>query len=139
MPPATSQATKNVEIQLTQYIYKFVDVPIVIQRQVPQVQTVPETAAVPTAHFVDRMLNVPVILQITQLPVVIQRQVPRTQTSLKTVKVLSVPSISRFANVPVIIQITTWPEAMFNKATKHVETPQIYFCDQGFRVPLAIQ
>ena len=112
-----NQVTTHAAISQTQYCYKVIAVPIVIQRQVPQLQTVPETAAV----------------------LVIQRQVPRTETCLKTVKVLSVPSIGRFANVPVIMQITTWPEAMFNKATKHVETPQIYFCDQGVGVPLAIQ
>ena len=76
---------------------------------------------------------------IAAMPVVIQRQVPRTQTCLKTVKVLPVQSIGTVANVPVIMQITKWPETMFNKVTKHVETPQIYFCDQGVGVPLAIQ
>ena len=98
VPPAISQMTKHVEIQLFQYINKLVAVPVEIQRQVPQVQTVPGTAAVPTAHSVDRVVNVPVILQITQLPAV-----------------------------------------MFNQVTKHVETPQIHFYDQGVGVPLAIQ
>ena len=112
-----NQVTTHAEFSQTQYYYKVIAVLMVIQRQVPQLQAVPETAAVP----------------------VIQRQVPRTQTCLKTVKVLSVPSIGRFANVPVIMQITTWPEAIFNKATKHVEIPQIYFRDQGVGVLLAIQ
>ena len=56
-----NQVTKHVEIHPIQYINKLVAVPIVIQRQVPQVQTVPETAAVPTAQSVGRVVNVPVI------------------------------------------------------------------------------
>ena len=67
VPPAISQVTKHVELQLIQYINKFVAVLIVIQRQVPQVQTVPETAAVPTAQSVGRVVDVPVIMQIMTL------------------------------------------------------------------------
>ena len=116
------------------------------KRQVPQVQTVPKTVEAPQTQFLINQVTKHAEISQTQyinhaaaVLVVIQRQVPRTQTCLKTVKVLPVPSIGRVANVPVLLQITTWPEAMFNKVTKHVETPQINFFDQGVGVPLAIQ
>ena len=91
----------------------------------------PETAAVPTAQSVDRVVNVPVIMKIMQLPAVmfnqvtkhvespqthffdqgvgvpiaIQRQVPRLQTVLKTAKVPTAQSVGRVVDVPVIMQI----------------------------------
>ena len=41
--------------------------------------------------------------------------------------------------MPVIMQITKWPAVMFNQVTKHVETPQIHFFDQGVGVPIMMQ
>ena len=142
-----NQVTKHAEISQTQYCDKVIAVPIMIQRHFPQLQTVPKTGEAPQTQFLINQVTTHAEISQTQfcdkvtaaMPVVIQRQVPRTQTCLKTVKVLPVPSIGRVANVPVIMQITTWPEAIFNKVTKHVETPKSYFCDQGVGVPLAIQ
>ena len=64
------------------------------RRQVPQVQTVPQTGKAPQAQFlINQVTKHAEIPQrqycdkvIAAMPVVIQRQVPRTQTCLKTVE-----------------------------------------------------
>ena len=52
---------KTVEVAQVQHIGKVVDVPIVMQRQVPTIQTVQKTE-VPQVQF-DRVVDVPVVLQ----------------------------------------------------------------------------
>ena len=53
VPVAVPQVQKTVEIAQTGYIDKIVDVPVVLQRQVP---------AVPHAQFLDRVDDVLVLL-----------------------------------------------------------------------------
>ena len=50
----------------TQHVDKFVEVPAVTQRQVPQVQTMPKTAAVSPAQSVGTVVDAPVIVQMRQ-------------------------------------------------------------------------
>ena len=46
-----------------QYIDKIVDVPIVVQRQAPTVQTVKKTVEVPQVQFLGRVVDVPVVVE----------------------------------------------------------------------------
>ena len=58
---------KTVAVPQVQHIGKIVDVPIVMQRQVPTIQTVQKTE-VPQVQF-DRVVDVPVVLQ-RQMPTI---------------------------------------------------------------------
>ena len=61
----------------TEFIDKAVDVPVVMQRQVPTVQKVQKTAEVPQVKFIHKVVDAPVIMR---------RQVPAIQVAQKTVK-----------------------------------------------------
>ena len=73
------QIQETVEVPQIQFIDKAVDVPVVVQRQVPIVQMVQKTVEVPQAQSTDKVMNAPVIMQ---------RQVPAIQVAQKTVKEL---------------------------------------------------
>ena len=71
--------------------YKVIDVPVVMQRQVPAIQTVQKTVEATQAHHVD-------------IPVVLQRRLPIIQRFEKTVEVPQVQHIDRIVDVPVLSQ-----------------------------------
>ena len=123
MNRSINQVTKHAEMPQTVHIDKGVDVPVVKQRQVPQIQTPRMTVEVPTVQFTDRVMNVPVIMQITlvtkpvkipqiqhtskvvDVPVVKQRQVPQIQTPRMTVEVPTVQFTDRVMEAPVVMQM----------------------------------
>ena len=59
----------TVEFLQVQYIDKIVHVSVVMQRQIPTIQTMQKTVEVPLVQFLDRVVDVPVVMQ---------RQVPCT-------------------------------------------------------------
>ena len=103
--------------------------PVVMQRQVPQVQTALKTVEAPPAQFVGRVVDVSVTMQARQVtkeveipqtsylidhvvgvPVVMLRQVLQVQTVLNT------QFVGRVVEVPVITQV--------RQVTKQVESPR---------------
>ena len=86
--PSINQVTKHADIPQKQYIDIAAAVPIVIQRQVPRIQTVSKTVKVPPAQFVGTVVNVHVIKQL------VPRQAPQAQT-VETVEVRPLPFIGR--------------------------------------------
>ena len=56
--------TKHAEIPQTLYIDKVVDMLVVMQRQVPRIQTLSKTVEVPPAHFVGTVVGVLVITRV---------------------------------------------------------------------------
>ena len=92
--------------------------PIMIQRLVPQLQTVPKTGEVPQTQLIDRFVP-PAISQVTKhveiplikyiikviaVPIVIQRQVPQFPTVAKAVEAPKMQFIGNFVDVPVLMQ-----------------------------------
>ena len=69
---------------------RVVDVPIMMQRQVPAIQKIQKTVKVPQMQFIDKV----------DVPVVMQRQVPTIQKVQKTVEVVEVQFIDRIIDVP---------------------------------------
>ena len=57
--PSINQVTKCAEFPQTQYIDKFVEMLVVMQRKVPQIQTVLKTVEIPPAKIVDRVVDAP--------------------------------------------------------------------------------
>ena len=51
------------EVPWTQFIYKAVDVPVIVRRQVPIIRKVQKTAQVPQAQLIDKVMDVPVHMQ----------------------------------------------------------------------------
>ena len=145
--------TKHVVFPQIQYIDKVIAVvPVVIQRQIPQSQTVLKTGKAPLAQFTGSVVDVPVISQINQVtkhavfpqiqyigkviaavPVVIQRQVPHIQTSWKFVKVPPAKSVGVVVDVPVVMHIMH-----INQVTKHVQIPQSHV-DKVVDLPVVMQ
>ena len=82
-----NQATTHAEFPQTLYIDKFVDLPVVLGRQVPRIQT----ANKPPIILVTKLTVFPQIQYIdmvfVNMRVVLQRQVPHIQTSWKIVEV----------------------------------------------------
>ena len=65
-----NRVTKHVEVQLSQFTDKVVDIPVVVQRQVPIViRTVQKTTDIPQLPCIDKVMNVPVGL-VEQVPLV---------------------------------------------------------------------
>ena len=54
---------KTVEIPQVQFLNKVVDIPVVVQRQVPMVQKVQKTLEVPQLQFIDKVVDIPVVAQ----------------------------------------------------------------------------
>ena len=75
--------------------YRFLEEPVVLQRQAPMIQKVLETVEFPQVQYVDEIIDEPVVMQV---------QVPTTQTVQKTVGVPQVQSLDRVADVPVATQ-----------------------------------
>ena len=107
------------EIPQTQNVDEVVDVRVVMQRQVPQVQTVPNTVEVPPVPFVGRVVDVPVIVvtkhveipqtyyidHVVDVSVVVLQQVPQVQTVAKTVEAPLRQFVGRVVDGPVIMQV----------------------------------
>ena len=73
------QVQKTVEVPQIPFIDEAVDVPVIVQRQVPIVQRVQKTVEASQAQSTDKVMNALVIMQ---------RQVPAIQVAQKTVKEL---------------------------------------------------
>ena len=70
------EVQETVEVPQIQFIDKTLDVPVVVQRQVPIVQKVQKIVEVPQTQFIDKVVDVPVHMQ---------RQVPAVQVAQKTI------------------------------------------------------
>lgn len=128
------QVTKHADIPQCLYIGKVADVPVVVQRQVPQVPTVRKTGRVPQVQF-----------KVIAVPIVIQRQVPHVQTLVisqinQVTKHVAIPQTSYIKGpvMPVVNQRQA-PRPSLNRATKHVEFPQIHYTYKVVAVPTVIQ
>ena len=104
-----ARTTKLAEIPLTLCIDTDVDTPAVMQRQVPQIQTLSTTVEAlfnqATKHV--QILQTQHIDKVAAMPIVIQRQAPRIQTVLKNVKVPPAQFVGTVVNVPVTMQTMT--------------------------------
>ena len=90
--PSINQVTKHAEIPQNLNVDTVVDMPVVMQRQVPRIRTVLKTVEDhnrPSINQVTKHAEIPQIYYIenvvVDMPVVMQRQVPQIQTVLKTV------------------------------------------------------
>ena len=70
--------TVPVEVPQIQFLDRVVDVPLVMQQQVPMIQKVQKTVEISQVQFIDRVVDVPVVMQ---------RQVLTIQKVQKTVQV----------------------------------------------------
>ena len=61
--PVPQIREETVEVRQVQFIDKAMDVPVVMQRQVPRVRKVLKTVEAPQAHDTDKVVDVPVIMQ----------------------------------------------------------------------------
>ena len=57
------QIQETDEVPWTQFIYKAVDVPVIVRRQVPIIRKVQKTAQVSRAQLIDKVMDVPVHMQ----------------------------------------------------------------------------
>ena len=112
--PSINQVTKQAE-RLQTHDVDVVDLPVVLSRQVPRIQTAVKTAEASPKQFVGRVVELPVILRaefpqtpcvdtIVDVPVVRQRQAPQGQAAPYTVVVLLGKFVERMVGVPVIAQ-----------------------------------
>ena len=65
---ASEKVQKTVEVPQVQYIDKIADAPVVMQGQVPTIQTVQKIVEVLQVQFIDRVLDVPVVTQRREIP-----------------------------------------------------------------------
>ena len=57
------EVLRNPARKMAHGIDKVVDVPVLMQRHVPTIQTVQKTVEVPHVQFLDRVVDVPVVMQ----------------------------------------------------------------------------
>ena len=89
--------TRHVEVPLSQFTGKAMNIPVVAQRQIPMDQTVQKTMEIPQLQCVDEVIDVPVVLVV---------QAPLVQVMMKTVQIPQLPHIEKIA---VISEIRTVP------------------------------
>ena len=99
--------------RVEQFIDKAVDVPIIVQRQVPIVQKVQKTVEVFQTQFINKVVDVPVHMQ---------RQVPAVQVVQKTAEATRIQFIDRAVDIPAEQQRQV---PMVQTVQKTVEIPQI--------------
>ena len=113
--PSIYQVTKHAEIPQIQYIDKAVDMLVVMQRQVPRIQTARKTVEVPLAQSVGTVLRVSVITQvITKVRQVTKHvEFPQTQHIDKIVEVLAVTQrqVPQVQTVPQTVAAVAYVEA----------------------------
>ena len=154
-----NQVTMNVEIPQLQYIDKVVDVPVVMQKQVPAIQKVQKTVEVPQVQLIDKVVDMLVVLQrhvtiiqkvqrtveapqvhytdkIVDVPLVLQRQVPTIQNVQKTVEVQQVQFLDKVVDIPNVRQSSV---PTIQRVQKTVEAPQVQFIDKVMDVPVVRQ
>ena len=129
--------TKYAKIPQSLYIDKVVvDMPGVMLRQVPRIQTVLKTMDVPTSQATKHAVF-PQIQHIDKvivvMRVVMQRQVPHIQTSWKIVKVPPAKFVGTVLDVPVIMHIMR-----INQVTKRVEISWTLFVDKVVDIPVGM-
>ena len=89
------EVQETVEVPQIQFIDKTLDVPVVMQRQVPTVQKVQKTVEVPQTQFIDKVVDVPVHMQ---------RRAPEDRDAQKAVACAQVQFLDKIADVPVVAQ-----------------------------------
>merc|ERR1719446_645412 len=100
------------DVPQVQYVDRYVDVPVVKQREVPMVQKVQRTVEVPQIQYVDRAVHVPQVKQ---------RQVPMVQT------------IERQVDVPMVKKVEVPHVTMLER---HQEVPSTQTVDRIVEVPM---
>ena len=106
---------------------KIVDVPVVLQHQMPTIQQVQQTVEFPQVQHIDRIVD---------LPAVRQHQEPIITIDQKTVEVPHTQFIDRVLDVPVTAQRQVPLAQRFQKT---VGMPQIQFIDKYVDAPVDVQ
>ena len=143
--PAVSFAEETVETPKTQtqekvqLTDKAVDMPVVMQRQVPDVRKVLKTVEAPQARSTDKVVDVPVHMQ---------RQVPAVQAVRKTVEDPQTQFIDGVVDTPVVqqrqvptVQMVqkTMENPMVQMAQKTMKNLQAQFLDEVVGMPVVVQ
>ena len=119
--PSINQVTKHAEFPQNFYIDKSVDIRVVMQRQVPRIQTANKPsinqgtkhAVLSQIQYIDKV--------IVDMRVVMQRQVPYIQTSWKIVEVPPAKFVGTVVDVPVIMQIDQVTKRVQIRQTKYID------------------
>ena len=121
VPEKINQETKRIEIPPLQFMDKAIDIPVVAQRQVPQVHVVKKTVedpqfeivekaventeTVPQMQVVEKTTEIPkfqVADKVVDVPVVLVVQAPLVQVMAKTVQISQLPFIEKISVIPEI-------------------------------------
>ena len=97
------------------------DVPVVMQRQVPAVKVVQKTVEVPQTQFIDRVVDTPVVQQ---------RQVPTVQMVQKTMENPQAQFLDEVVGMPVVVQRKV-PMVQRVQKTVDVPHPQSQFIEKA--------
>ena len=85
-----NQVTKHVEVLLSQFTDKAMDIPVVAQRRIlPMTQTVQKTIEIPQLQCIDEVIDVPAVLVVP---------VPQVQVSGKTVEILQLQTAEKIVD-----------------------------------------
>ena len=127
--PLMEKVQKTVEVPQAQSTDKVIDVPVIMQRQVPAVQVVRKTVEVPQTQFIDRVVDTPVVQQ---------RQVPTVQTVQKTMENPQAQFLDEVVGMPVVVQRKV-PMVQRVQKTVDVPHPQSQFIEKAMDVPAGQQ
>merc|ERR1719273_2819188 len=76
---------------MMQFVDKVVDIPVVVQRQVPMVQKAQKTVEVPQVQYIDKVVDVPVVRVV---------DIPQVQVVEKIVDIPQVQVVEKIVEVP---------------------------------------
>ena len=106
-------AQKTVEVSKLQ----FINMPVVVQQQVPMVVTVQNSVETPQLQVLGKVVHMPVAQKLVEMPlfqvldtvgdmaVVVQRQVPTVQSVQKTVEISELQFIGKVVAILVVTQV----------------------------------
>ena len=110
-----NRVTKHVEVQLSQFTDKIVDIPVVVQRQIPIViRTVQKTIEISQLQDIDEVVDVPVGLV---------AQVPLVRVVAETAEIPLVQFLDKVDDIPVVVPRQILP--MAQTVQKTIEDTQL--------------
>ena len=127
-----NHVTKQVEVPLSQFNDKVVDIPVVALRQI-STETVQKTIEIPQLQCIDEVIDVPAVLvvldgEVDDVPVVSAVQVPRVCAVKKTAEIPQLPVV----DVPVVV-VEQVPHV--HVVEKTVEDPQFQIVEKIGEIP----
>ena len=135
-----NQVTKHVEVPLSQFIDKIVEIPVVAQRQISTVQTVQKRIEISQLQITDKVTDVPVVLVVPVPQVrVVKKTVEDPQFEIVEKTVENPETVPQMQGVAKTVQTPQLPlvvqAPLVQVMAKTVQIPQLLYIEKIAVIP----